>query len=135
MNMHRLIGKIYIASVLISGIPGLYIAFYASGGLSPKLGFGIGAMLWIVLAILGYTTIRKGNVAAHKKYMMYNYAGTFGAVTLRLWLPLLIVIFGEFVTAYQVVAWLSWLPNMLIVYYILKTKEEHKTIDKKLYAR
>ncbi|MEQ6123393.1 DUF2306 domain-containing protein [Pseudotenacibaculum sp. MALMAid0570] len=135
MNLHRLIGKIYIISVLISGIPGLYIAFYASGGLSPKLGFGIGAVVWVILAILGYTSIRKGNVIAHKKYMMYSYAGTFGAVTLRLWLPLLIVVFGGFTLAYQIVAWLSWLPNMLVVYLMLKTKEDRVVIYKKFFFK
>lgn len=123
MNVHRWIGKIYISSILISGIPGFYIALYASAGLSPKLGFGLGSILWVTLAILGYTSIRKGNVVAHRKYMMYNYAGTFGAVTLRLWLPLLITIFGEFTLAYQVVAWLSFIPNLIIVYLYLEKKE------------
>ena len=123
MNIHRWIGKIYILSVLISGVPGFYIAFHASAGLSPKLGFGLGAILWVVLAILGYTSIRKGNITLHRKYMMYNYAGTFGAVTLRLWLPLLITIFGEFALAYQVVAWLSFVPNLIIVYLYLEKKD------------
>lgn len=123
LNLHRWIGKIYIISILLSGIPGFYIAFHASAGLSPKLGFSIGSIIWITLAILGYTSIRKGNVIAHKKYMMYNYAGTFGAVTLRLWLPLLINIFGEFALAYQVVAWLSWIPNLFLVYLFLEKRE------------
>lgn len=67
MNIHRWIGKVYIASVLISGIPGFYIALHASGGISPKLGFSIGAVLWVIITYLGYTTIRKGNIEAHKK--------------------------------------------------------------------
>ena len=123
ISLHRWIGKIYISSILLSGIPGFYIAFHASAGLSPKLGFGIGSIIWVALAILGYTSIRKGKVAIHRKYMMYNYAGTFGAVTLRLWLPLLINIFGEFTLAYQIVAWLSWVSNMIIVYLYLEKKE------------
>lgn len=120
MNIHRWIGKVYIASVLISGIPGFYIALHASGGLSPKLGFSIGAVLWVVITYLGYSTIRKGNIEAHKKWMMYSYAGTFGAVTLRIWLPLLMVTLGGFIPAYKIVAWLSWVPNMIVVYFILK---------------
>lgn len=123
MNLHRWIGKIYVASVLISGIPGFYIALHATGGLSPKLGFSIGAVLWVILTYLGYSTVRKGKIEAHKKWMMYSYAGTFGAVTLRLWLPILILIFGNFVEAYQIVAWLSWIPNMFVVYLILHKKE------------
>lgn len=123
-GLHRWIGKVYMLSVLISGIPGFYIALHASGGLSPKLGFSIGAVLWVALTIWGYTSIRKGNVELHKKIMTYNYAGTFGAVTLRLWLPILILIFGKFTTAYQVVAWLSWLPNMLVVYLMFERKRK-----------
>lgn len=120
MNIHRWIGKVYIASVLISGIPGFYIALHASGGLSPKLGFSIGAVLWVIITYLGYTTVRKGNIEAHKKWMMYSYAGTFGAVTLRIWLPLLMVTMGGFMPAYKIVAWLSWVPNMIVVYFTLK---------------
>lgn len=118
-RLHRMIGKTYILSVILSGIPGFYIALHASGGLSPKLGFSLGAILWVFLAYKGYSSIRKGEVEAHKHYLMYNYAGTFGAVTLRLWLPILIALFGEFLLAYQVVAWLSWIPNMIIVYFVI----------------
>ena len=124
LKLHRLIGKIYISAVLISGIPGFYIALFASGGLSPQLGFSIGAVLWVVITTLGLTSIKKGQVEAHKQWMMYSYAGTFGAVTLRLWLPVLIAIFGGFTPAYQVVAWLSWLPNLLIVYFVLQRQKQ-----------
>ena len=124
LKLHRLIGKIYISAVLISGIPGFYIALFASGGLSPQLGFSIGAVLWVTITTLGFTAIKNGNVQAHKQWMMYSYAGTFGAVTLRLWLPILIAIFGGFIPAYQVVAWLSWLPNLVVVYFILQRQKQ-----------
>lgn len=55
--------------------------------------------------------------------MMYSYAGTFGAVTLRIWLPLLIVTMGGFAPAYKIVAWLSWIPNIIVVYFILKRQK------------
>jgi len=135
IKLHRTIGKIYVGSVLLSGPAGLYIAFFASGGLSPKLGFGIGAILWVILTYLGFSTIRKEKVEAHRKFMMYSYAGTFGAVTLRLWLPLLIIIFGEFLLAYQIVAWLSWIPNMIVVYLILHKKEVLSAIYKKYHIK
>ncbi|MFY0604692.1 MAG: DUF2306 domain-containing protein [Flavobacteriaceae bacterium] len=135
IRLHRWIGKIYIGSVLLSGPGGFYIAFYATGGLSPMLGFSIGAVLWVLLTILGYTTIRKGKVAAHKKWMMYSYAGTFGAVTLRLWLPILILIYGNFSDAYQLVAWLSWVPNMIVVYLILNKREVLISLYRKLHIK
>lgn len=128
LNLHRLIGKIYVGSVLISGPFGFYIGFFASGGLSPKLGFTIGAVLWVLFTYMAYASVRKGNVAAHRAFMIYSYAGTFGAVTLRLWLPLLMAIFGNFYEAYQVVAWLSWLPNMLVAWLIIRRGERTSQI-------
>lgn len=130
IKLHRTIGKIYVASVLISGPAGFYIALFASGGFSPKLGFSIGALLWTIFTYLGYSSIRKGNIETHRKFMMYSYAGTFGAVTLRLWLPLLILAFGEFLMAYQIVAWLSWIPNMIMVYIILNKRDVLTSIYK-----
>ncbi|MDW3647143.1 MAG: DUF2306 domain-containing protein [Bacteroidia bacterium] len=123
-KLHRNIGKLYVASVLISGPFGLYIAFYASGGLSPQLGFSIGAVLWTIITFMSFLKIKKAKVEAHRQLMIYSYAGTFGAVTLRLWLPILILIYGNFIEAYQIVAWLSWLPNMLVAYLIIHKKEE-----------
>jgi uncharacterized membrane protein len=134
-KIHRWIGKTYIMSVAISSFPGFYIALFASGGLSPKLGFSIGAVLWLALTILGYLSIRKGEVEAHKKFMLYSYAGTFGAVTLRLWLPILILIFGKFSIAYPIVAWLSWLPNMLVVYFITEQQKPVPSINTSLGAK
>jgi len=45
--------------------------------------------------------------------MIRSYALLFAAVTLRIELPLLIMAFGEFTPAYQVVSWLCWVPNAL----------------------
>ena len=45
--------------------------------------------------------------------MLRSYALVFAAVTLRIELPLLTMGFGDFTPAYQVVAWLSWVPNAL----------------------
>lgn len=129
IKVHRWIGKIYILSVLISGIPGLYIAFYASYGLSPKLGFGAMALLWLTFTTLGYLTIRRGDVEAHKKMMTYSYAATFAAVTFRLWLPFLIWFFGEFKTAYQIVPWLSWVPNLLVVYWMFERQKRVRNVE------
>jgi hypothetical protein len=52
--------------------------------------------------------------------MIYSYAACFAAVTLRLWLPLLVIGFGDFIKAYTVVAWLCWVPNILVAYLIVR---------------
>jgi len=50
--------------------------------------------------------------------MTYSYACTFAAVTLRVWYPLLKMMMGNAESSYIAVAWLCWVPNLLIAYFI-----------------
>ncbi len=47
-------------------------------------------------------------------WMLRSYALIFAGVMLRLELPLLTLAFGAFPPAYRAVAWLCWVPNLLI---------------------
>lgn len=120
IKLHRTVGKVYMISVLLSGLASLYIAYFATGGAIPMFGFmGLG-MIWLYSTFMGYTSIRKGNVSRHQKFMIYSYAACFAAVTLRIWLPLLTMAFGAFLPAYKIVAWLCWVPNIIVAYFIVK---------------
>ena len=123
LKRHRLIGKIYVIAVLIGGLSGLYIAFYATGGISAQLGFGSLAIIWLYTTSMAYKTIKNGDVQKHEVYMIYSYAACFAAVTLRIWLPMLTAFFGDFIPAYRIVAWLCWVPNIIFAYFWVKRKE------------
>jgi hypothetical protein len=56
---------------------------------------------------------------------VYSYAACFAGVTLRIWLPLLIVAFG-FSKAYPAVAWLCWIPNLIFADWIVNKIERTK---------
>jgi len=120
IKLHRRIGKTYVVSVLISGICGLYIAIYATGGIISILGFFSLGLIWLSTTILGFKAIKKGNVDLHEKFMIFSYAACFAAVTLRIWLPILTSVMGEFIGAYRIVAWLCWVPNVIIAYFIVR---------------
>jgi hypothetical protein len=52
--------------------------------------------------------------------MIYSYGACLAAVTLRFWLPLLTVGFQlDFSVAYPIVAWLSWVPNLIVARWIV----------------
>ena len=123
LKRHRLIGKIYVIAVLIGGLSGLYIAFYATGGISAQLGFGSLAIIWLYTTSMAYKTIKNRDVQKHEIYMIYSYAACFAAVTLRIWLPMLTAFFGDFIPAYRIVAWLCWVPNIIFAYFWVKRKE------------
>lgn len=122
INLHRTIGKTYVISVLISGICGLFIALYATGGIISITGFFTMGIIWLSSTILGFKAIKNGDVESHKKFTIFSYAACFAAVTLRIWLPILIIIMGEFTGAYRIVSWLCWVPNIIIASFIVSKK-------------
>ncbi|MGN6394979.1 MAG: DUF2306 domain-containing protein [Mucilaginibacter sp.] len=123
LNIHRFVGKVYVLSVLLSSCAGLYIAFFASGGIVCVTGFGSLALLWLFTDIKAYTSIRKLQVDEHERWMIRNYALTFAAVTLRIWLPLATSIMHfDFTASYRVISWLCWVPNLIVAELIITRK-------------
>ncbi|MEQ6124659.1 DUF2306 domain-containing protein [Pseudotenacibaculum sp. MALMAid0570] len=122
IQLHRNIGKTYLISVLLSGVSGVYIGYYATGGLVPKIGFITLGFVWLFTTVKGYISIRKKDIVTHQKMMIYSYAACFAAVTLRIWLPILIASMGSFIPAYKIVAWLCWVPNIIVAYFIINRK-------------
>lgn len=120
LQLHKNLGKVYIVSVLLSGLGAVYIAYFATGGLIPSLGFYSLGIVWLATTAGAYLAIRKGDLKKHQVLMIYSYAACFAAVTLRLWLPALTAYFGEFLIAYKIVAWLAWVPNMIVAYFIVR---------------
>ena len=112
-KVHRVIGTIYIASAALTGLAGLYMSFYAFGGIVTGLGFAFLAMLLLTTTGIAYARIKRGDVVKHREWMIRSYALIFAAVTLRIELPILIGLFGAFRPAYTMVAWLCWMPNLL----------------------
>jgi uncharacterized membrane protein len=115
LALHRALGKIYVIAVLLSGLTGLGIAFFATGGIIPSLGFAGLALLWLYTTSNAYTSIKKIDIDAHRRWMIRSYALCFAAVTLRLYLPLFTGLLSiEFIPAYRIIAWLCWVPNIIV---------------------
>ncbi|MGN4673447.1 DUF2306 domain-containing protein [Bacillus cereus group sp. MYBK225-1] len=116
INRHRIAGRIYLVGILLGGLSGLYLSFYATGGLVAKLGFGLLSVFWLTSAYQALHRVKNKKMKDHRNWMIRNYSLTFAAVTLRIWLPLFIVLFGieQFELIYAVIAWLAWVPNLII---------------------
>ncbi|WP_433779573.1 DUF2306 domain-containing protein [Flavobacterium anhuiense] len=124
IKLHRTIGKVYICSVLLSSVSGMYIGFFATGGLWASIGFISLAAIWFTSTLIAYLTIRKGKVDIHYKMMIYSYAACAAGITLRIWLPLLTLLTKDFVSAYLITAWLCWVPNIVMAYLYIRRKNK-----------
>lgn len=112
--LHRTFGKIYVGAALPSALAGIGIGTQATGGAIAAAGFIVLGLVWFGSTLGGFWHIRQGRVAAHRRWMLFSFAACFAAVTLRIWLPILTAVFGDFIPAYRVVAWLCWVPNLAV---------------------
>ncbi len=123
LKLHKVIGIVYMMSVLCSSIAGIGIGFFATGGIVASSGFISLGLIWFFTTLMAYLKIKRKQIKLHQKFMIYSYAACFAAVTLRIWLPLLIMAFGNFITAYTIVAWLCWIPNLIVAHLIIRRIE------------
>lgn len=126
-RQHRLMGYIYVISISASGIVGLYLSLFATGGWVAGLGFFGLDVLWVAATWTALRKIIAKDVQAHKEWMLRSYALTFAAVTLRIWLVPLTMLFGDFEAGYRVVAWFCWVPNLLVIEAVIRARKSKST--------
>jgi len=122
-NIHRWLGRIYLfLGIFPASITGFIVAQNTVAGLTGQIGFSLLAILWFFTGAMALRTILQGDTQSHRVWMIRNFSLTFAAVTLRLWIPILIMaqlpsgIDPElaFSNAYQAVPWLAWVPNLIV---------------------
>lgn len=131
-RVHRWIGRAYLAGVAVGGLAGLALAPFSQAGWVGLFGFGALALLWLLTGWRAYRAIRQGDVASHQAWMIRNFALTFAAVTLRVWLPLMITaplltgapfdFESAFANAYAAVPFLCWLPNLVVAEWLIRRR-------------
>ncbi|HEY7798877.1 MAG TPA: DUF2306 domain-containing protein [Hyphomonadaceae bacterium] len=113
-GVHRWLGRFYIASCLIGGAAGGSIALSSTAGPVAGWGFFMLAIIWLFATVMAWAAALRRDFTSHERWMIRSFALTLAAVTLRLYLPASIVFDLEFVTAYTVIAWICWVPNLII---------------------
>ena len=115
-KIHRLIGKIYIASILFLAAPsGLVLAAFANGGLPSKIGFSLQCLVWWATTYAAWRAIMEHNWEEHAAMMIRSYAVTLAAMSLRTESYALVYFWGtKPMETYLTVTWLSWVGNYFI---------------------
>jgi hypothetical protein len=121
-SVHRTIGKMYITIVLfISGPAGFIMSLYANGGLLSEIAFTILSVFWITTTTMAWKKIQQHDFIGHGNYMIRSYALTLSALTLRAWKYIMVMLFHPHpMDVYMIVAWLGWIPNLIIGEIIIK---------------
>jgi uncharacterized membrane protein len=118
LELHRWMGRCYLVSVFAGGAAGLVMATMSQGGMVAHVGFGTLALCWIFSGLRAYQRIRAGDEFEHRRWMIRNYSLTLAAVTLRIYVPVSVALGVPFDVAYPAIAWIAWVPNLVVAYVI-----------------
>ena len=123
-NLHQKSGKIYIFLILFFSAPsGIYMGWFANGGFFSKLSFVLLGIFWWISTFKAYQLAREKKFELHKKWMWRSFALTLSAITLRIWKLLIVYFFQPNpMDVYQIVAWLGWIPNILLIELLIRKK-------------
>ncbi len=118
--IHVWSGKIYVFVVLFIGAPtGLYMSFFAKGGLGERALFVFMALFWFYSTLKGFQTILKGNVLAHKLWMIRSYSMALTAVTFRIYHIVFYILDWGHLENYEISLWISVIGNMAVAEWII----------------
>lgn len=120
-RLHKSLGYLYVGTILIFAAPsGFLIGMEANGGIVAQIAFILLAVLWFLFTFQAVLKAKNGNFKAHKSFMIRSFALTCSALTLRYWKLVLVYFFQPYpMDLYQLVAWLGWIPNLLIAEWII----------------
>ena len=113
-RLHRWLGRAYCLCVLVGAIGGGYLSFYSHLGAITGLGFFIAYVLWIYTTFIALRFAMNRQFDAHRRWILRSFALSCAAISLRILLPSLSLVFS-FETSYALVAWLCWSINLVII--------------------
>ncbi|WP_407406111.1 DUF2306 domain-containing protein [Chryseobacterium sp.] len=123
-NLHKNVGKLYLFLLLLFSAPsGIYMGFYANGGFFSKFSFVILGFFWWFSSYKAYKYAKIKQFSLHKQWMWRSFALTLSALTLRMWKVFIVYLFHPNpLDVYQIIAWLGWVPNILLIEYLIRKK-------------
>ena len=113
-KVHRWMGRTYVVACLAGGVSGLFLAAGCTAGPIAQAGFGLLAVCWLSANLQAWRLALAGRYAEHRRWMVRSFAMTFGAVTLRIYLPIASMLGYDSMPAYVAISWFCWVPNLMV---------------------
>lgn len=119
---HRWVGRVYVAGCLVGGAAGLILAPGSHAGPIASAGFGSLGAIWIGVTLMGWRAAMQGRFAEHRRWMIRSWALTLAAVTLRIYLPMVMILDLPFLPWYRAISFLAWVPNLVVAEFWLRRR-------------
>ena len=129
VRLHRSLGATYLAAATGLGLSGLILAPTAYTGIVASLGFTFLDLAMLATTWTALRMVLAGRYADHRRWMIRSYSLIFAAAMLRLQTLVYYNLSGAglvafpFETAYAGIAWLCWVPNILLAVWFTRRRK------------
>lgn len=122
LGAHRWLGRFYGLTILVGGVTAACIAPWAIGGAISAFGFLGMVACWWYFTFRAVMLAMKGDLVGHQRAASYTLGLTFTALTFRMFLLIPLLTSLPFVPVYQFGTWASWMINLGLVAWYLRTR-------------
>lgn len=82
-RIHRILGRYYVASVLIAAPLGIWITLLGPKDLFYSIGIDTHAAVWFICTLMAFITARNRQIPEHRQWMVRSYVLTFSFIATR----------------------------------------------------
>ncbi len=119
-RVHRVLGWTYVIAVFVGSLAGGAIALFSASGLVAGVGFFCLAIASLLTTGVAFGAALRGDYLQHQRWMLRSFALLFSGVMLRVLQALAASVGIAFSDSYPVVAWLCWVPNLVVVQLLVR---------------
>ena len=122
-GLHKNLGFVYMASVVVGAMAGYYLAFNTSGGIVFGSGLVGLATAWLATTGLAFLAIKRHLYEQHKEWMIRSYVVTFAFVTFRAFDVVLAAQGVPLLEHIGISAWFCWSVPLLLNEVVLQGRK------------
>jgi uncharacterized membrane protein len=111
---HRWSGRLYVLCCVLGGVSGQVLAWGTTAGPVATAGFGLVSVAWLWTTLRGLQLALDRDFVRHRQWMIRSWSLTLAAVTLRIQLGVSGALDIPFETAYPIISFVSWVPNLVV---------------------
>lgn len=121
--LHRTLGRLYVAVILVGSLAGFYLALTIPGNAPYAAGLFTLCVAWVVTTAMAVLAIQRRNVIQHREWMMRSYAVTFAFVIFRFGVDTLASQGVPPGDAQVIMAWACWAVPLLLLEPLLQFRK------------
>jgi len=125
--LHRALGKIQFALVLLLAPSGLIMATRTHTGVVAGIGFALLAVLTLASMVLALVHIRRGDLDQHRVWAIRLFIMLLSPILLRMISGIAVLTGNESAGLYQFSAWGSWLAPLIVHELIRRIRTRNAT--------